>query len=309
MSELPVVSIIIPAYNAEKFIDECLLSACGQTFESIEIVVVNDASTDNTARNVERWMERDKRIRLVDLHENKGFSGARNAGIVSSKGEFLCFLDSDDCLYPQAIELLMNGIRQFGADVCKCAFKRSKNFSAKIYKRVNYKVFDYTTAVRLALYQKVILNSCWGMVIRRNLVVDGGLFREGIWYEDLDSFYRFFEHAAKIAYISEPLYFYRDNANSFLSKWNPGRLDVMKVTDRLVDFFREKYPELENAALDRRFSAHCNMLILMKRNKIDAPQAMARCKEVIRDTRKLVLSDGNVRLKNKIGALLSYLFI
>lgn len=303
----PEVSVIIPAYNAEKYIEECLNSVSAQSFRELEIIVVNDASTDSTLCRVKNLMTEDNRIRVVDLPQNRGLSGARNAGIEESRGKFLCFLDSDDCLNPSAIEIMYGALKLYDAEICRVAFYRGKEYVNKRIGKVKYKVYTPEEALRLSLYQKVIMNPAWGMLIKRDIVMATGGFRTGTWYEDLDAFYLFFERAVRIVYIENPLYFYRENPSGFLSSWKDGRLDVLEVTDRMRDYFRRQNPELLKAAEDRRFSAHYNILLLMLKHGIDNPEAMQRCLEVVKKGRVRALLDTRVRLKNKAGAIASYL--
>ena len=303
------VSVIVPAYNAAEFLGECLASVEAQTFRDFEVVVVDDASSDATASIAGEWRRKDVRFRLVSLPENRGLSGARNAGIAAAEGEWLYFLDADDCLYPDTLEWMTGTLRRYGADVCRSAFLRARDYRPRLHPEVKVEMFDYAGAMKASLYQQTVFNPAWASLIRRERVVEAGGFTEGIWYEDLDSFYRFYEGAVRIAYIRTPLYFYRRNPGSFLAKWSDGRLDVLDVTDRLAAFFRERYPGLAAAAEDRRFSAHYNMLTLMKRHGVRNSDAMARCRAVIKEGRRRAFRDPEVRLKNKLGALLSYLFI
>ena len=231
---------------------------------------------------------------------------ARNAGIERACGEFLCFVDADDCLMSQTLEIMTAVAEESGAQICSCSFVKGVEFHDSKVKRYKVKTYDYVGILSEALYQKKLINSAWGMIVKRDLVKEAGGFREGVWYEDLDSFYRIYELAAKIAYIDAPLYFYRQNPGSFLHRWSDGRLDVLDVTDRMVDYLGERYPELKSAAMDRRFSAHYNMALLMLRNGVDRPDAMERCLAVIREGRRKALLDRRVRLKNKVGALVSY---
>lgn len=303
---MPLVSIVVPAYNAEKFLGECLDSVRNQTLSDLEVIVVNDASSDSTEEIVGRYMAADERIRLLNLPSNRGLSGARNAGIEAARAEYVSFLDADDCLYPQAMELMYREVEGGKADVCRAPFVKGAEFRPRHYSRVDVERFDYRGAMMEALYQKTLMNPAWGMVIRRGLVTGAGGFREGIWYEDLDSFYRFYEKASQIAYIREPLYFYRQSPESFTGRWSAGRLDVLDVTDRMVEFFSRKDPELLKGAQDRRFSAHFNILLLMSRHGIKDEETSRRCLKVIREGRGRALVDRRVRLKNKIGALASF---
>lgn len=305
----PLVSIIIPAYNAEKYLGECLESVRRQTFADFEAIVVDDGSTDGTAAIAEGYVERDSRFRLMHI-ANGGVSKARNAGIEESKGRWLTFMDADDIIHPRALESWIEAANDTHAKVCISGFKRFKDEPPETGMRKGkgaLETLSYEETMKKALYQKCLLNSPWGILIDRKCL---GVrrFRESIRYEDLDAFYRFYEGAGRICYIRQPLYFYRQHPGSFLHSWSDGRLDVLDVTDRIVEFFGEKYPALLPAAEDRRFSAHYNMLVLMKRNGVKNRQALERCRQVIKDGRKRALKDPNVRLKNKIGALLSYLF-
>lgn len=304
----PLISVIIPAYNAEEFLEECLESVRRQTFGNFEAIIVDDCSHDRTTEIARHFVKKDGRFHLLSLPDNKGLSGARNAGIKIASGEYLFFLDSDDCIYPQSLELMVKTLIEEEARICRTSFKRGTAFVPQFYPDINKVTFDNITAIRLTLYQKILMNSACAMLIDRQIVEQCNGFNNGIWYEDLDSFYRFFEKAERISYIEQPLYFYRQNPRSFINTWSDARLDVLDVTDRMVEFFQERYPELEDAAKDRRFSAHYNMLLLMKKHHIKNPEAMDRCRRIIREGRMRALKDPSVRLKNKVGALLSFLF-
>lgn len=302
----PLISVIIPAYNAEKYLAECLESVKNQTFSDFEVIIVNDASTDSTAEIAQRFAAQDPRFKLLQLSSNHGLSGARNRGLSNATGEFITFLDSDDCLYPQALQFMTEGIENYNTEIIRVEFLRNDYFHPKLYPSPSYIVYNTAEALTIALYQSIQMNSACGMLISKDFVVKAGGFREGIWYEDLDAFYRFFEQTDRIAFIPLPLYFYRLNLKSFITTWSPGRLDVLDVTDRIVNHFKTNHPELLHAALDRRFSAHFNILTLLLKYKIDDPTNLNRCLSVIKEGRKRALTDPKVRFKNKIGALASF---
>lgn len=299
------VSIIIPVYNGEAFLEECLLSVAAQTFRDFEAIIVNDGSTDRTLEIAKRFASRDSRFKIVTT-SNRGVSAARNTGVNLATGDFLTFVDGDDCLYRRALEVLVKAADSHRSDVVVSRIQRGEAFEEPDYDRRTEEIYSYQDAMLAALYQNRIMNSPCGLLIRRRFVVKEEGFREGIRYEDLDAFYRFFRHAECIVYISLPLYFYRSNEESFIHTWSEARLDVLDVTDRMLEFFQKNYPELVSAAYDRRFSAHYNMLVLMYKNGVDNPEAMERCWNVIKEGRRRALLDKNVRLKNKLGALASY---
>ena len=301
----PMVSLIVPTYDAARYLPECLGSIASQSFRDMEVIVVDDESTDGSIGIAEEFCDRDCRFRLVKARHG-GVSKARNIGIDLARGKYIGFVDADDCLHPNAIERLIDTLTITGAQVCVAAFYRGTRFKVRKISTQRPIVMDYTSAMRDAMYQKIILNSPCGMIMERILLGNYLRFREGIRYEDLDAFYRFYEKAGKIAYLPEKLYFYRQLPGSFIHSWSNERIDALDVTDRMTDFICNRYPEIGDAARDRRFSAHFNILLLMLRLGINDRRQITRCLDVVKDGRCRALSDSRVRLKNKLGAIASY---
>lgn len=301
----PLVSLIIPLFNAEDYLSETLRSIASQSFSNFEVIIIDDGSTDKSIQIATDFGLKDHRFRLIKSPHG-GVSRARNIGIDLAQGNYLGFVDADDCLYPEALSILVNQLETTCADVCICGLDKSANYNPKKFANPKPQIMDYSTAMRHALYQQLILNSPCGMLLKRELLGNSIRFREGIRYEDLDAFYRFYEGASRITYLNEKLYFYRQNSTSFMHYWSRERLDALDVTDHIVEYMAERHPELLPAAFDRRFSAHFNILLLMLRNNIDNPIARQRCLRVIRENRNRALLDPDVRLKNKIGAIISY---
>ncbi len=301
----PLVSLVIPVFNAERFLSESLRSIASQTFSDFEVIIVDDGSSDNSRQIATDFCNNDSRFTIIN-NPHGGVSQARNRGIDLAKGKYLGFVDADDCLYPEALAILFKQLEKTKSDVCICGLDKSTEFKPKRIKLKKTLVMDYPTAMKRALYQNLILNSPCGMLIKRELLGSNIRFREHIRYEDLDAFYRFYEGASKIAYLDEKLYFYRQNGGSFMHQWSLARLDALDVTDRIVEYMSERHRELLPAAIDRQFSAHFNILMLMLRKQVNNPEATKRCLNVIRENRSLALRNPNVRLKNKIGAIISF---
>lgn len=302
---MPAVSVIVPVYNGEKYLRECLDSIRGQTFSDMEIIVIDDGSSDSSVNITNDFCERDSRFRLIKVTHG-GVSKARNTGIENARGEFLSFVDADDCLWPEAIEKLFIAASEEEADVVIGSFFSAKKFPRALKAADDRKeIYDYRKAMKKALYQSRLMNSPGGTLVKNKLIGENNRFREGIRYEDLDAFYRFYERARKIVFLPAALYFYRKNSSSFINNWSESRLDALDVTDRLFEFFKTKYPELTKAASDRRFSAHFNALMLMLKCGVNDKKTEMRCMKVVREGRLRAILDPNVRLKNKLGALLS----
>lgn len=307
---LPAISIIIPVFNAGKYLSACLDSLALQTFDDYEVVAVDDGSTDSSASIITGYAGLDERIRLLQ-QENKGVSAARNAGIEAARGKYITFVDADDALHPEALASMYAALKSETSAVCITGFvKFSGDYRVDGIRVPRRKVkpesYSYIEAMKMALYQKRIFNSPWGMMMERRLLSPDKRFREDTRYEDLDAFYRMYEGLEKIIYLPFPYYFYRENEESFINTWSKSRLDVLDVTDRMAEFFSKKYPELERAARDRRYSAHFNMLVLLLRHDPRNNDMINRCLEVVKEQRLKALTDPNVRIKNKIGALASF---
>lgn len=299
----PEISIIVPVYNVgETLLRPCIESALGQTFTDFELILVDDASTDNSAAICASYS--DPRIRLLRLPENGGLANARNQGITISTGLFITFLDADDQLHPRALEIFRNIERHTNADIVAAGLSRD---AAKQLRCIpsQVMVFSPTEAIADTLYQHHLNNSACGKLYRRK-ICEAESFRSG-WYEDLRTFPHMFLRANKVAWTPAKLYVYTDNPASYLHTFNAGRAVALNVTDELVDFMEKNYPELVAAARDRALSAAFNIYLLLRANRLSEPQIEARCKSTIRRYRRASLFNPRVRLKNKFGILVTYL--
>ncbi len=300
------ISVIIPVYNAEEWLSDALASLHAQTHTDFEAIMIDDGSTDGSAEICRAQCATDHRFRLIS-QPNAGVSAARNRGIDEAQGDWIAFMDADDIMPPDALEVMMSHAHKSGAGIVAGGYTRG------IPERMpsgegHSMTINSDAAILIGLYQKKILNNPWGMLFHSAVFKgDRPLRFRKCRYEDLDLFYQAFERTDKVCILDRTVYFYRDTPGSFINTWSPARLDVLDVTDRMAKHMEQRSPKLLRAAQDRRFSAHFNMLVEMTRHCIDNPQQRDRCLKVIKEQRLHELTDGNVRLKNKLGALLSYL--
>lgn len=313
-----LISVVVPVWNAGRYLREALESLRCQTHADFEAILVNDGSTDDSKVICREFCEADSRFKLIN-QPNAGVSAARNAGIDVAAGEWIAFMDADDLMMPGALEVLLKAVEESYAGIAVGGYVRGKDVKMSRCQKDKMtrchdvrkpEVMDSEDAIRIGLYQKKILNNPWGVLFHRSVFKDSEPLRfRKCRYEDLDLFYQAFDRVEKVVIFDEIVYFYRDTPGSFINTWSPSRLDVLDVTDRMVEHFSEKNPSLLRAAEDRRFSAHFNMLLTMRKFGISDTEQKERCRRVIRSQRCAELSDPNVRLKNKLGALLSYLFV
>lgn len=300
---VPKISVIVPVYNAEKYIIECIESVISQSFTDWELLLINDGSTDNTSNIIDEYELKDSRVKSFHF-ENEGLSVARNRGIDRACGNFIIFLDADDTLLPDSINKLYNVAVESKSDIVA-----GKIFKGKVIPKISDSVYEWSTftpekAIEKVLYQSILLPSACGKLYCKKLFKELR-FEPGILYEDLNIFYLLFDRCEKITFINTLVYFYRLNLKSLTNTWCKKRLDVLNVTERLENYIINNHPSLIAAAQDRRLSANFNMFCLASMN--NEIETADQCWEIIKSYRQSSLFNPKVRLKNKLGIIVSFL--
>lgn len=226
----PKVSIIIPVYNASKFIQECLENCTGQTMRDIEIIVIDDKSTDNTVEIINDAILKDSRIKLIKLDQNYKQGYARNIGIENSNAEYIMFLDADDKFSPDCVEKMYNKITQDNAEITVCKFFLVENniditdknedfctnfasFPEKFHSGYNYK--DMEDKIDLFNRRNVV----WDKIYKKKFLIENNIkFPKGMFCEDDVFTFRAIFRANKITILNEKLVYYtiRENSSSKL---------------------------------------------------------------------------------------------
>ena len=237
----PKVSIIITIYNVEKYVAECLNSVISQTYDhsKIECIIVDDCTPDSSMEIVNEIIrEYDGDMAFITCrHEhNQGLSAARNTGISIATGEYLYFLDSDDYIYPNSLELLMEGVEK-NKDIDMVV---GNFFDERINKpQMNIHNNEILKSIDLLCFGKMENKSAWNNLIKRKLFSMHNLrFPVGRYYEDIVLNYQLFSHVKKVYVVSQCTYFYRDNLNGIIRKQSIEKLSK-SIDDYLfaLDFF------------------------------------------------------------------------
>lgn len=293
-----MISVIIPVYNTERWLPECLDSLLAQKESDWEGILVDDGSTDSSADICRRYCAADPRFRLVS-RRNGGLSAARNAGLEHARGEYIAFIDSDDTVLPGYLSTLLDGLKGNDARIASVGIT---TLSADT--RRPRCILSGEEAVESILYQtSPLTTSACGKLFRKELWNDVR-FREGTTYEDLDIIYRILLRAGKVSVSSEALYVYRSTPGSITRTLSPNRADVLDVTRRICSAMAAVSPRLERAALDRRLSACFNILSLIDLNPGYLRERRKECVDTIRRLWPRSLFNRRVRLKNKAGIIL-----
>lgn len=324
-----MVSIITPVYNSARWLIPTIESVIRQTYADWEMILVDDGSTDESLEIIKRFSAEDPRIRFKEV-EHRGVAAIRNLGLALARGNHIFFLDSDDIIPEYSIEYLCKlisvnkkisiaggKILRFDDDIGEKGLKRLYSYeyngeNDKISGNPdilrNIKLYCGKEGVIESLYQTGIEASLCGRIFNRSVFNDLH-FYEGEYYEDLNLFYKILLNGNYIAESDVPVYFYRQRAGSITHKFGKERLIVLEVTRRICDYMSDNHPDILPAAIDRRFSANCNMLQLMLKHAGDDPDKeyfrdkMDEAYRFIRENAGAELCNRKIRLKNRIGAL------
>lgn len=238
------LSIIVPVYNAEKYLEDCIRSILTQKFSDFELILINDGSTDNSGDICDTYSEKHDNIKVIH-QKNCGQSVARNIGLNVAKGDFIGFVDSDDWIHKEMYYVLINLAIIKNADIVACNFyvmNRNGTFSTFTSSVQNLE-FNKDEAMREIYKNRILSFSPCNKIYRRN-IFDNLRFIENIIFEDMDLSYKLIYNSEKIVYTNNPLYYYRYNNESTLrSSFSIKQLDEYKVTKMMYDFYLIYYPE------------------------------------------------------------------
>lgn len=247
---MPKISIIVPVYNVERYLVDCIESIRNQSLTDIEIILVDDGSLDNSGAICDDYALKDDRIKVIHK-KNGGLSSARNAGLEVAVGEYIGFVDSDDWVDSEMYGFLYKNAVEKQAEIAVCNI-------AKMGPDGKFSNFDegntdilFTRAEgmeELIRNQKLTFSSC-NKIYKRKLFMDCR-YDETIILEDMNISYRLLNQANNIFYTARPMYFYRFNDSSILGKkFNKKRLDEYTVVGRMYSFYKNQYPQLAEKVL------------------------------------------------------------
>ena len=229
---MPKVSVIVPIYNVEKYLEKCINSLLSQTLEDIQIILVNDGSKDNSG-NIAREYEKNNKNRIIYVEkENGGLSDARNYGLKYATGDFIAFLDSDDYIEKNAYEEMYNKAIEENADYVECDF--IWEFPNKI--RVD-KQYPYKNKKEMLSFVRVV---AWNKLIKRQLITDNNLeFPKGLRYEDVEFTYKLIPFINKFAYVDKPFIHYVQREGSIANVQNERTAEIFTVLDNVIEFYKK----------------------------------------------------------------------
>ncbi|WP_026489376.1 glycosyltransferase family 2 protein [Butyrivibrio sp. XBB1001] len=250
-----LISVIVTAYNVEKYILKCLESISAQTYKDIEIVIVNDGSTDRTGNLIELFARKDCRVKYVS-QKNSGLSAARNKGVKIASGEYITFVDGDDFISCLFVESLYNALVSFSVEMSCCkAICFWEGHEKIIQDRINVRnaheeveLLDSIEALRKLCYQRPTITGAVLKMYKRELVMSIP-FPEGKYFEDTATSYKFIQKSVKMAFTNRALYAYRYRSDSIMNeRYTRKKLDCIDISRSLFEDITSKNRQLTNPA-------------------------------------------------------------
>lgn len=248
---MDLVSVIVPIYKVEKYLDRCIQSIAEQSYTNLEIILVDDGSPDGCPAICDSWAEKDSRIKVIHK-ENGGLSDARNAGLEIATGKYIAFIDSDDSISTEFILKLYHAIEEHHADVAECAVSYVDENGNLLRARDSSSIteMEKTEALRRLVLEDGIYQTVWNKLYRRELVIDIP-FAVGKYHEDEFWTYQVLDRIEKLAVVHDALYNYLRRSTSIIGVgYNIRRLDGLEARFQRMKHL-QKYEELADLTRDR----------------------------------------------------------
>ena len=238
MKKQPKLTIILPVYNTEKYLDKCITSILNNTFQDFELIVINDGTPDESEKIILEFKEKYGDKIIYVSKENTGLSDTRNLGISMATGEYISFIDSDDYIEPIMFEKMIEKLKEHEFDVIACDVKLvyenssnekviSSNYGTDIYDR------DQIKKSMVTQYPVV-----WNKIYKASVIKDI-TFSKGVWYEDIEFMLKLYPKLTSIGVVKEPLYNYLQRENSITYTYNDKLYDIINNMTNVIEYYNK----------------------------------------------------------------------
>lgn len=304
MSEL--ISIVVPVFNTEKYLEKCLGSICGQTYKNLEIILVDDGSTDKSGAICDEFSMKDNRI-IVIHKENKGVSEARNKGLSIARGDFIGFVDSDDWIDCDMYRILHKEIKNNKAEISICGYYEVFDNELRSFYTDKTILYNRCKAMEELVNEHSFKDYLCNKLFRRELF-DTVEFPIGRTMEDKAIMYKVFDQSKTIVYLNKILYYYRKHPDSITgSIIFTNRYGNYKAESERYIYLSKKYPTLENILFLKLINSSlmfCRMACFEIKNKILKSELSDIRTLYRKNIKKIIKSD-----TRKLNKILTLVFI
>ena len=300
-----LVSVIVPIYNVEQYLDRCIKTIRNQTYKNLEIILVDDGSSDSCGTMCDTYKKKDKRIQVVHK-KNGGLSSARNAGLDIAKGDFIYFVDPDDWIELNTIDALLEEAHNTQADIVVCDYylstdteDKKNSYPKKQFILTGKDKFKYISDTKTIEYYGVVSTVQWNKLFRKE-IFSKLRYDEGKMHEDEFIIAEELALANTVSYILKPLYHYYQREKSIMHVFSPNRLDSIEALNRRIAYF-EKNDLKEYVPSLKFLKAHSLMRLYFTYFK-DGNQATSLLRQCVSENRQDIesLYKEKIKLRTKI---------
>lgn len=307
--KIDLISIIIPIYNVEQYLNQCMDSVLNQTYKNIEILLINDGSTDYSGEICEKYAKKDRRVRVIH-NKNQGVSISRNIGIKEAKGSYITFVDSDDFVSEVYIETLYHLIVNNHADISIIGNDEQLGSKIKKANRKLRKILNPEETIGKILEEKYLSAVCWGKMYKRDLFKNDKMrFDQAMKIgEDLKFMLPIIDNCKKISVdTTQYLYHYRLNEQSITQQKGKKDLWLQEIllSEQIIKWIRKEHPSIVHRAIQRYVRANITFLVKMIKEKSDSlEEEIKQVQNNINDYKFQYLFKGSSRMQDKIKLIL-----
>lgn len=297
----PLISVIIPVYNADKYIEKCLYSLINQTYKNLELIIINDGSTDKSQKIIESIKLKENRIVLFN-QSNSGVSKARNKGLEVATGKYITFIDADDYVDKNYIDILYNSILNNNSDISICKFSLNNQKVKAKTKKMKTIIYNGETATIDMLLARNFDSSVCCKLIESNLAKSEKFCLTMQIAEDCLYYYYLFKKCNKISFESIVGYYYMQNEDGAISTVSDIKVDNLLIFEKLIEESDNK--KIKNS-LCSKYVSTCFHLLYLDISKL-SKEKINKMKQTIKKYRLQLIFQNNVKFKVRIACLLSY---
>ena len=250
MNDSPLISVIVPVYKVETYLDQCVQSIVDQTYQNLEIILVDDGSPDCCPALCDAWAEKEHRIKVIHK-ENGGLSDARNAGLAVATGKYISFIDSDDWIAKEMLERLYIALQRDGSDIAACTVEMvwEDGTPSRLLTVQTNCVLDRQEAQAALLKEATLKQPVWYKLYRKE-IIEGIPFEVGKYHEDVFWSYQAIGNAKRVSVIDYIGYCYLQRKGSIMGEgYSLKRLDAVEAKVRRQEYLEEEMPELAKMGL------------------------------------------------------------
>lgn len=267
-----VISVIVPIYNVENYLDRCIESIVNQTYKDLEIILVDDGSPDNCPQICDSWAEKDNRIKVVHK-ENGGLSDARNAGMLHVTGEIVSYIDSDDRIESNMFEKMLTQMEQDNSDIVSCGVKWVEE-NGKLLRNDTVEqneILDTHSAMSELINDGKLKQHVWNKIYKTELI-KAIPFEKGKYHEDVFWSYQIIGKAERVSVVTDSYYYYVQRTNSIMGEgFSEKRLDALDANYLRCEYMKKNFPDLfDNALYVYIGSCHYQLQCAVRTNQPDS---------------------------------------